>query len=438
MSLVSVAITALSVFTEVGISSALVQRRELDDEFLHTAWVLSAVRGAILGLIIFLGAPLAAAFFRTPALVTLMRVMAAVQLLNGLNSLSPTLMMRSLEFRTLAYFGLGYELAGLIAATLAAFLLKSVWAIVIASVASALAALLLSYMLHPYRPRLRLAREPAGELWHFGKHLTGASILAFFCNMGDNAYLGRVLGTEAVGFYDLAYRLGNLPANSISGVFMRVTFPALSSIQDDLERTRRFYLRGLHTITLIAVPICGAMLALAPYIVSVLYGEKWMPAVPAFMALCFFGLERTVNSMTGPVFMAKGRTDFQSKIALLKLGVMALGIVPLTARFGYTGTAIAVALAAVAVWLAVIPWTARLLSIPMGAILKQLISPAVGTLLMMGAILAMKSLLDWPIGLWSLLTLAFGGGLAYLLYFALAERNLARELWQSLATLPPT
>lgn len=437
MSLALVAIGALTVFTEMGIASALIQRKELDTDYLHTAWALSAARGMLLALIIVAGAPLAAYFFRAPALTPIMRVLALVQVLNGLSSLGPTLLQRTLDFKTLAYFTLGYEFAGLLAASLAAVLLQSVWAIVIGTVASALAALALSYILHPYRPRLRFARRSAGELWRFGKHLTGASILAFLINMGDNGYVGKVLGTEAVGFYDLAYRLGNLPANSITQVLMRVSFPAFSSIQDDIERMRRLYLRGLRSTTLVAVPICGAMVALAPFLVGVLYGEKWMPAVPAFMVLCFFGLERTANSVTGPVFMARNRPDFQWKIALLKLGAMAAGIVPLTALYGFVGTAIAVALAAAAVWIAVIPWTARLLQLPICRILKELLIPTLGTILMVGVIVLLRYLVQWPISLLSLLVLGAVGGIVYLAFVAATEKDLVKQARSFLADLTP-
>lgn len=436
MSLVFVSISALTIFTEMGIPQALVQSQDLDDDLLHTAWILSLARGALLSLVIFASAPLAAEFFRTPLLTSIMRVMALVQMLNGLNSLGPALLQRSLDFRALAYFTLGYEFVGLVAATLAAILLRSVWAIVIGAIASAIAAVVLSYFLHPYRPRLRFTRRSAGQLVHFGKHLTGASIVGYLCNMGDNAYIGRVLGTEAVGFYDLAYRLGNLPANSITSVFSRVTFPAFSSIQADLDRTRRLYLRGLHYVALVAVPACGAMLALAPFVVGVLYGSKWMPAVPAFMLLCVFGLERAVDSVSGQVILAQGRPDIGFKLALLKLTVMALGIVPLTARYGFVGTALAVTLSAGAIQIAVIPTVARVLALPIRLILKQVVFPCLGTLFMVATIALLRYVFEWPMSLASLFVLAGVGGSAYLGFVMIAERDLLYGVRSVLAARP--
>lgn len=436
MSLVLVSTSALTIFTEMGIPQALVQRKELDEDLLHTAWILTLGRGALLGVAIFAIAPLAAAFFRTPLLAPIMRVMALVQMLNGLNSLSPALLQRALDFKGLAYFTLGYEFAGLLAATVAAVLLRSVWALVIGAIASALVAAIISYLLHPYRPRLRFTRRAAGTLIHFGKHLTGSSIVGYLCNMGDNAYIGRVLGTEAVGFYDLAYRLGNLPANSITSVFSRVTFPAFSSIQEDLDRTRRLYLRGLHYVTLVAIPICGAMMALAPHIISVLYGEKWLPSVPVLVVLSLFGLERAVNSISGQVILAQGRPDIGLKLALLKLSVMALGIVPLTARFGFWGTAIAVTLSAGAIQVAVFPVVARLLDLRIRLILKQILLPCLGTLLMVGTIMVLRHAFEWPMSLISLLLLGGMGGSTYLLFIAVTEKDLLHGVRSILATRP--
>lgn len=430
MSLVNVSIAALLVFTETGIWQALIQRKELNDDLLHTAWIISAIRGALLALLVFVSAPLLASFFRTPALGPVMRVMAVTQLLNGLISLGPRLLQRGMDFKKLAYWSLGYDSIGLVASVVAAVLLRSVWALVIGSISSAVASLVVSYLLHPYRPRLRFSRGSAGELIRFGKHLTGSSIVNYLCSMGDNAYIGRVLGTEAVGFYDQAYRLGNLPANSITTVFSRVSFPAFSSIQDDLERTRRLYLRGLHYLTLVAVPVCGAMLALAPYIISVLYGEKWMPAVPALTILCLFGLERAINSISGQVCLAQGRPDLGFKMVLLKLGVMALGIVPLTARYGFAGTAIAVTLSAVSqiLW---IPVTARLLRLPVRSVLKQLHVPVLGTLLLVGSIMLLRNAFAWPMTAVSLLALALMGGTAYAVFVGATDRDLVTRINQA-------
>jgi O-antigen/teichoic acid export membrane protein len=434
MALVSVAIGALGVFAEMGISQALVQRKELSDDLLHTAWLLSAARGGLLAAAVFFGAPLAASFFHAPALVPVMRAMASVQLLNGLNSLSPALLQRTLDFRTLTVFSLGYEVAGLVAAVIAAILMRSVWAIVIGAVASALAALVLSYLLHPYRPRLRYAREAAGQMFHFGKNLTGGSIVGFLCTMGDNAYIGRLLGTDAVGIYDLAYRLGNLPANSITTVFSRVTFPAFSAIQDDMEHTRALYLRGLRYITLVAVPLCGAMMVLAPFIVGVLYGEKWMSAAPALAILCFFGLERAVDSVSSQLFLAQGRPDLGLRIAVLKLAVMVGCIVPLTARYGLVGTALAVTISAAAVQAASLPVAAHLMKLPLRVLLRPLAGPLLGTLLMAGAVMLLRSFFVWPINLVSLLSLASISAAVYALFLVATERSLLRRVRRALAS----
>jgi O-antigen/teichoic acid export membrane protein len=339
-----------------------------------------------------------------------------------------------MDFRTLALFGLAVSAVNLLAAAIAAFLLHSVWALVIGALAGSVAALLLSYLVHPFRPRWRFSRERARELWGFGKFLTASSIVNYALTQGDDAYVGKFLGTESLGFYQLAYRLSNLPATSISQVLSQVTLPAYSAMQHDLGRLRATYLRMLKLTALVAFPIAAGLLVLAPVIVGVLYGAKWMPMVPAFQILCLFGLERAIGATSSPIFLALGKPDIGLRVLTVKLIAMALCIVPLTAGYGIAGTSVAVTLSAIVVQSALVPVVGKSLQIPWGHVVRPLLKPLVGSLLMMLVLLSVQGLVSWKIGLWQMLTLILIGSLLYAGFIAVAERELFRELKAFLAS----
>jgi O-antigen/teichoic acid export membrane protein len=377
-------------------------------------------------------APLAAWFFGQPSLVPILRVMALSFVLGGLSSLGPVLLQRELAFHRILLLNVSVGFVNLCSAAIAAVLLRNVWALVIGELAGVVCALLMSYLVHSFRPRLRFVRSRARQVFSFGKYLTATGIVTFLSTQGDDAYVGKVLGTESLGFYRLAYRLSNMPATSLSHVVNRVTLPALSATQDDIARMRNIYLHTLRLIALVAVPIAGGMFALAPYVVGVLYGSNWMPAVPSFMVLCLFGLERAIGSTAGPVFLAVGKPNLLMYVVLGKLIVMALCIVPLTRLYGYLGTGVAVTISAVFVQALAVLVISRLLHVTKAEVFQQMAKPLGVTCLMMVAIFGMRQVAEWPINLVSLVILSFSGLIAYSVVVLPTERQILRKVVSSL------
>lgn len=436
MGLASLAMAALSVFTETGIWPALVQRKVLDEDTKYTAWIIFALRGILLGLLLVIVAPLVARFFAQPQLTALLTVLAGVFVISGCNSLSVILLQRELRFDRITYLNLAVTLVSLVSSVGAAIALRNVWAFVAGELVGATAAMLLSYRIEDFRPKLRFSRSRARELLSYGKYLTGAGIITYLATQGDDAVVGKTLGTEALGFYGVAYRASNLPATSISHVINQVTIPGFSKVQDDIAQLRSMYLKTLRLTALVAVPFTGGMFILAPFFIPVLYGPQWVPAIPAFMVLCFFGLERAIGSVAGPVFLARGKTRLILIIGLSKLLTMAVCIVPLTLRYGILGTSIAVTISAVVVQCGVLLAVSQLTDASIGSIGRQTLKPAVATILMMAVLFAAQQLFSWPVGLASLLVMSGLGVLVYLLIIIPSERELLSQLLRKLMPKP--
>lgn len=424
MGLVSLSIIALGILTNTGVWPALIQRRTLDDELLSTGWTIAVFRGLVLGLVTALLAPVAAWFFETPLLAPVIRVMAVTFFLKGLNSMSLLLLEREMNFRALTFFSLVVSVLSTVAAVAAAFALRNVWALVIGELAGGTLGLLLSYALRGFRPRFRFARQSAQELLHFGKYVTGAGIVSYLTTQGDDAYVGKFLGTEALGFYGMAYHLSNLPATTISRLLSRVTLPGYCALQDDLNGLRRLYLHTLRITALITMPIAGSMFVLASHIVQVFYGSKWMPVVPSFMILCLFGLERSIGSLVGSVFLALGKPKLLFYLNLTKLIAMAAGIVPLTAQYGFLGTSVAVTISAIVVQSAVVLVVSRQLGMPILDMIRQVSAPLFGTACMMASVWALKEAFAWPVNVASLVVLVLAAAAVYVAVMVPSQRDL--------------
>jgi O-antigen/teichoic acid export membrane protein len=250
--------------------------------------------------------------------------------------------------------------------------------------------LLGSYIIHPFRPKWRWNTQAARDILNYGKYIMGVQIVSFGLTQGDNALVGKVLGTTELGLYSMAYNLASLPATSISHLISKVAFPTYAKIKDDLAVLREGYFKVLRLTALLAVPAAGGLFALASELVRLLYGENWMPMVPALMILCIYGLERAVNSPVGALLNATGRPKTLFNLQLIKLALLVLIIYPLTIRFGILGTSIAGAVVAIIISANVFPIVARILECNIRMVLKQIVSPFIATMVMMACIFAVK------------------------------------------------
>jgi O-antigen/teichoic acid export membrane protein len=189
--------------------------------------------------------------------------------------------------------------------------------------------------------------KKARELFGFGKWVLGSSILMFLIIQGDDIFVGKLLGVTALGFYQLAYRISNMPATEITHIISRVTFPVYSKLQDDIPKLREAYLKVLQFTAFLSFPIAGLIFVLAPDFTKIFLGEKWMPMVPAMQVLVFWGLIRSIGATTGPIIYAAGKPKILTRYQLFQLITLIILIYPLTVSWGILGTSLTVLLASI-------------------------------------------------------------------------------------------
>ena len=338
------AMSALETFSQTGFNAALVQKKKDTKPYLDTVWTVQVVRGMLLALIAFAIAPYVAVFFDATAAKPILQVIAFSVLLAGFGNIGLIYFQKELEFHKTFIYQLSGALADMGVAISAAFLLRSVWALVFGLLAGNVVRLVLSYFIHPYRPRIRFNRQQFKQLFGFGKWILGSSVLVFLITQGDDIFVGKLLGATALGFYQLAYRLSNMPATEITHVISQVTFPAYSKLQDDIPKLKEAYLKVLQLTAFLSFPIAGLIFVLAPDFTRIFLGQKWMPSVPAMQALALAGLVRSISATTGPVFQAVGEPGVITKWQPARLFVLFALIYPFTVRWGILGTSLAVIL----------------------------------------------------------------------------------------------
>jgi len=426
----------LDTFSQTGFQAALIQKKDDIESYLNSAWTVQILRGFVLFAVLYLIAPYAALFFDAPEARFIIPVIGISILLQAFTNIGVIYFQKELEFNKQFIYQLSGTLADFIVAVSAALILKSVWALVFGLVAGNFVSFIVSYLIHSYRPRLSSDLGKARELFIFGKWIFGSTILIFLITQGDDIFVGKLLGVTALGFYQLAYRISNLPATQITHVISQVTFPAYSKLQDDIPKLREAYLKVLQVTAFLSFPIAGLIFVLAPDFTKIFLGEKWMPMVPAMQVLVLAGLVRSIAATAGPIFYAVGKPKIDTRLQIIRLSVLAVLIYPFTIKWGILGTSIVVFLS---IFVSNIGFCFIAMKITKcgtkkfaNTIIFPLVSEAIAVLL----ILRLKTMMG--IGIWEFIIFTGIGVLTYLILIYLSDkffnyriRALIKESMQS-------
>jgi len=337
-------LSSLRSFSNTGFDQALIQRKDNTEPYLNSAWVIQILRGVVLGLILVALAPLVGSFFSEPRVVPLVRVLGVAALIGGFKNIGVVYLKKELDFYKFFLYRLSGTLTDLTIALIIGFIYRSVWALVLGIVARNIVWSIVSYIIHDYRPNFKLNWEVTKELFTFGQWILSSSILYFLLNEGDDIFLGKLLGATALGLYQMAYRISNIPATEITITIERVAFPAYSKLQDNLEKLSNLYLLIVQTLSIVAFPLTGYVVLFAKDFTKLFLGQDWLPMVTSMQILCIYGLFRTFGGITGSVFRAIGKPNILTKIIFFNLISVAAIIYPLSIIWGIEGVAAAIVL----------------------------------------------------------------------------------------------
>jgi O-antigen/teichoic acid export membrane protein len=428
MGLLFVIVGTIDVFVAPGMQSALIQRKEVDREALNTAWVVGIVGAMTKSVLLFISAPYAAAFYNSPLLGQLLKLFALSYFIGGFRNIGMVLYRREIDMRMITIAEQISAVFQVVVTVILAFWLRNVWALVIGYIAGEAVSLIVSYILSPYRPSFKFNLTIARGLFRFGRHILLTGIILLAIEKSDRALLGKVLDLDAVGFYSLAYGLAILPSTYLTGVISQVVFPIFSRLHDQVASLRRSFLTLVKFISLITIPASIGIGLLAPEIVQVVYGAKWLPMVDSLRVLCVFGMVRSIVAMSGSLFQGTGKPHYLTAVSFAQLVIMAVLIYPLTKAYHLLGTSIAVTVPMVLVQGWALKKSSEIIEEKLSVILKILSLPLVATVAMILVLFLAKYYLFHQTTVIGLLSLVLLGGMTYVGTIFLVDRKIFSEM----------
>ena len=322
------------------------QQKEDIEEYVSTAWVISLLRGVVIGIVILIVSSLVTGFFHQPKAFPLLSLIALVPVIRGAINPAAVNFVKKLDFGKEFRLRSGVLAAEAAASLIFAFVLRNAFAIVIGMLAGALMEVILTFAMTSLRPKLILVKSQVRKLLGFGKWVTLGGIMGYLSEQFDDIMVGRILGTTGLGVYQMSFKLSVLPSAEIAETLSKVKFTVYTRIADDHARLKRALSKTVSVNDAIALPACILIILFPQLIIRIALGEQWLAAALPLQILAFYGLTRALSQAPSSVLFAVGRPDIAAKLRSLQFLLMAVVIIPLIRLYGLPGAAIAVAVSA--------------------------------------------------------------------------------------------
>lgn len=329
----------VGMFAELGLSTATVQRRELDQNTASVLFAVNCLAGVAGMMICFaLAAPAAWVFNDT-------RVFWPIVAFGGVVTISAAsvqhnaLLVRGMRWGALQLIGIASLGASVVVGVVVAGLFNAgYWALVAAGAATALTRLVLLWVACPWRPSRVIEWGSARSAVNFGAHMTGFNLTLFLGRQADVMLIGWFWGATQAGYYTRAYQLMLLPLNAISGPLGGVFVPALSRLQSDAARWSDAFMRAYLVSALIGCAFASVFIVNADHLVNMVYGPGWQETIAIFRWLSWSMLCTFPMGAMAWAFVSQGNSKAMFHWGLLSM--TALGIVfAVAVPFGVLGMA---------------------------------------------------------------------------------------------------
>ncbi|GLI35897.1 MOP flippase family protein [Desulforhabdus amnigena] len=386
------------VFANLGLSAAIIQKKEIDALYLSTAFWASLGAGIAVTVTVAALGPAMAWFFQRSELSGIVAVSSLTFAFGGLTTTHHALLERRMAFRSLSFIDLFVQLGASLVGIAAAAQGYGYWSLVGREISASLLSLPFLWGVARWVPRFRFCRRRFKDLFSFSMYVLGSNLVNFFNRNGDNLIIGKFLGASALGIYDFAYNLMLKPLQYISFTVGRSLFPALSQIQTDKAQVRDIYLKSIKVISLITFPMMGGMWTISPNVIPLVFGEKWLSAVPVFQILCLVGALQSVGTTVGTVLLSQDRSDLAFKMTIFVSPFVWFAFLA-GLPWGIVGVAKAYAIVSLCWWLVSHSLTNRIIDLSMKSFLLQLASPACASAIMMVVVKYASIYIDGQMGL---------------------------------------
>lgn len=314
-------VTYLNTLGDLGVGTALIYWKERVEDAAQLTFAVNLATGFAWCLLTLALAPTIADFFHAPSGTPVLRALAVLFLIRGVGNTHDALCRKDLRFRErlLPEIGLAATKAALIVGLAVAGM--GVWSLVWGQLAGTAVWSVALWRVVPWRPTWRWPSELLRPMLTYGREIVAINVVAAVVHHVDYVVVGRMLGVEALGFYQLAYKIPEMAVIAVLWQVNAVLFPTFSKVRDPSELATA-YVEAMRYVGLVVLPAAAGLFFLAEPIVFTLFGGQWAPSVPILRALAVYVAFRALGSHAGDVMKATGRPRLLLLVGVARAAVL--------------------------------------------------------------------------------------------------------------------
>ena len=313
-------------FIDSGFSSALVRKLDRTQTDYSTVFYFNIAVACLAYAGLWLAAPYIAVFYNIPLLESVTKVVGLNLIIGAFSGIQNAILTIEIDFKLRAKISVFTCVVTGIVGLWMAYTGYGVWALVFQALSGSLLRTVMLWIFVKWHPSLVFSWKSFKELFSFGSKMLASGLLDTTYNNIYTIVIGKCFASGSLGLYSRADSLAQYPSSNITSVLQSVTFPVLSTIQNERERLADAYKRFLRMSAFIIFPLMVGLAVVADPFIRIVLTDKWEGAIYLLQIICFSMMWYPIHSINLNLLMVKGRSDYFLKLEIYKkiLGVAIL------------------------------------------------------------------------------------------------------------------
>lgn len=324
--IITIFITVFNSIVDSGFSNALIRKNDATDKDYNTMFLVNMGISVVLFGLMFLCAPFIAQFFARPELTALCRVMGIVVVINALSIVQNTVLTKRLDFKTKTKASFISSIISGVVGIVMAYSGYGVWALVGQQISRQLLNTICLWIFNRWFPNFTFSIVSFREMWKFGWKLLVSAMIDTTWKEIYQVVIGKCYSPATLGLYTRASQFASICSSNLTTIIQRVSYPALSKMQDDRARLKNGYKRVIKITMLVTFTLMLGLGGCAKSLILVLIGEQWLPCVPMLQIVCFSMMFYPLHALNLNMLQVQGRSDLFLKLEIIK---KCIAVIPL-------------------------------------------------------------------------------------------------------------
>ena len=334
--LVSIFITFGITLVDSGLSLSLIRTANSDDQDYSTVFFVNIGISIVLYFLLFFSSPFISEFFKQPMLSDIIRLYCLTFILSAFCAVQIALMMKNLEFKKLMLCNMPGALIGVAVALILGYSGYGIWSLVWMYLSTQIFQTLALWYFSNWNPKFIFSVEKLKVHFKFGYKLMLSGLLDNTFKNLYNFIFGKFYSIQQLGFYDRANSLNEYPVLLITGIINKVSYPILSSIQNDKNKIAKIYKTSLQLTFFVTAPVMLGIAAVIQPIILLVLGDKWIAAVPFFQIISLGVIFYPIHAFNINVLKVYGKSSLFLKLEVIKKIIIII-LILLSIPFGIYG-----------------------------------------------------------------------------------------------------